>query len=306
VLKSLDNSEDISSGFLKELRAYVSLEKHRTKNSKEISEDAERHILPCYGLTKHPTSRNFMLVVEYATDGNLRDYLHVNYDNTPWRYRLSILWTLAEGLRIIHNNNLVHRDFHSGNVLQQGLYSRIADVGLARLPNGASLPPNAGPLGVMPYLAPEILREGKYSKEGDIFAYGMIMWEISSGQQPYIDVAHDRDLALQICAGSRPPIIPGTPECYTELMEKCWDVDPKKRPTAEQLLLIMGQWDINVIRAAEEFRRKTLLFQKEPAHLSMSVHPDAVFVSRLLPNISNYTDKDIKAYGGGKKQQTAK
>jgi serine/threonine protein kinase len=238
-----------------------------------------------------------MLVIEYATDGNLRDYLHSNFDNTPWRYRLSILWTLAEGLRIIHNNNLVHRDFHAGNVLQQGLYSRIADVGLARLPNGASLPANAGPLGVMPYLAPEILRHGSYSKEGDIYAYGIIMWEISSGLQPFCDIAHDGELAIRICAGKRPPIIPGTPECYTELMEKCWDVDPRKRPTAEELLLIMGQWDINVIRAAEEFRRKTLLFQKEPAHLSVHIHPDATFVSRLLPNISNYTDKEIMALG---------
>ncbi|PKK76377.1 kinase-like protein, partial [Rhizophagus irregularis] len=69
----------------------------------------------------------------------------------------------------------------------------------------------------------------KYSFASDIYSIGMLMWEISSGQPPFIN-KHDYDLAIKIINGMRPKIIPGTPLEYKELMEQCWDADATKRP----------------------------------------------------------------------------
>ncbi|EXX71308.1 hypothetical protein RirG_079640 [Rhizophagus irregularis DAOM 197198w] len=56
------------------------------------------------------------------------------------------------------------------------------------------------------------------------------MWEISSGQPPFINYEHDYDLAMNIINGIRPKIVPGTPLEYKNLMVQCWDADPLKRP----------------------------------------------------------------------------
>jgi len=68
------------------------------------------------------------------------------------------------------------------------------------------------------------------------------MWEFTSGIPPFNDKAHDFQLALSICRGERPEIIENTPQCYIDLMKKCWDKDPLKRPNASEVCRIIGGW----------------------------------------------------------------
>jgi len=68
----------------------------------------------------------------------------------------------------------------------------------------------------------------------------MIMWEFTSGIPPFSDRAHDLQLCLSICGGERPKIIENTPQCYIDLMKKCWDKDPLKRPIALDMYRNIG------------------------------------------------------------------
>ena len=61
------------------------------------------------------------------------------------------------------------------------------------------------------------------------------MWEIFAGHPPFDDMAHDADLIFRILEGLRPQILPKMPEDYTQIMKKCWDADPSKRPTILEL-----------------------------------------------------------------------
>src|SRR2546430_235929 len=70
----------------------------------------------------------------------------------------------------------------------------------------------------------------------------MIMWELTSRVPPFDDRPHDFHLSLSICKGERPEIIEGTSQCYVDLMKKCWDLDPLKRPTASKLKFIIEKW----------------------------------------------------------------
>ena len=63
----------------------------------------------------------------------------------------------------------------------------------------------------------------------------MLMWEIFAGYPPFDGRAHNHCLIFDICEGLRPPILPGMPEDYVQMMQRCWDVDPSKRPTSREL-----------------------------------------------------------------------
>ncbi|CAG8762324.1 8757_t:CDS:2, partial [Racocetra fulgida] len=100
--------------------------------------------------------------------------------------------------------------------------------------SGISSTSNSGGVyGVLPYIAPELLRGGQFTKATDIYSFGIIMWEISSGKPVYSDREHDVSLKWEIIDGLRPKIAENTPKCYEELMKMCWDKDHNKRPTVE-------------------------------------------------------------------------
>ena len=63
----------------------------------------------------------------------------------------------------------------------------------------------------------------------------MLMWEIFAGHPPFDDRAHNYHLILQIGEGLRPPILPEMPDDYAQMMQRCWDADPSKRPTILEL-----------------------------------------------------------------------
>src|SRR5438094_434312 len=89
--------------------------------------------------------------------------------------------------------------------------------------------------GIVPYLAPEVLSGKPYTKESDIYSFGMIMWEFTTGKKPFHYRSHDHNLILDVLEGKRPEITEDTPEFYVDLMKKCWDPKPGNRPTAEEI-----------------------------------------------------------------------
>jgi serine/threonine protein kinase len=182
---------------------------------------------------------------------------------------------------------LKKRDLHPGNVLLPEFTScYIGDLGLSVLES------EAGDIedikGVMPYLAPELLSgRGSYSQATDVYAFGIIMWEISSHEKPF----HDKVLALRIVKGFRPEVTKDTPSFYQDLMQRCWHSDPTQRPTANEIYDLTYKWcslsscpqEIkDQINKAEEIRLRNVGIKKE-----MKIqHPGAIYTSRSLTNIS--------------------
>src|SRR5215469_2627026 len=81
------------------------------------------------------------------------------------------------------------------------------------------------------------------------------MWEMTSGVPAYHNIPHDLDLSLNICRGIRPEIVEGTMPEYIELMKRCWDSDPEKRPTANELKNIFDEWQIKYSIEKDEKNR---------------------------------------------------
>src|SRR5437764_2136667 len=205
-------------------------------------------ILDIYGISQDPNTKEYILVMRYANDGSLTDYITKSFKNLKWKHKIEILYNIISGLNVIHQEKLVHHDFHSGNILHSNWLPRkmmIADLGL-------SAPADQEPssiVGVLPYIAPEVLNGKPYTQKSDIYSFGILMSVISTGQQPFNNKAHGHGLMLKVCEGLRPAFSNNTPKFYIELAYKCMDAQQDNRTTTEELLKIIDFWkDIGDIK----------------------------------------------------------
>ncbi|RGB29513.1 kinase-like domain-containing protein, partial [Rhizophagus diaphanus] len=151
--------------------------------------------------------------------------------------KLQKVCSIVKGLKEIHDNQMVHHDFHTGNILFNDpsieTFIYISDMGLCRQVGNVD---TTDIYGVMPYLSPEVLKGNPYTQAADIYSFGMIMYFVATGRQPFDNCAHDHNLALDICKGDRPGINElEAPKCYIDLMERCWNANPNNRPNITEL-----------------------------------------------------------------------
>ncbi|CAB5213940.1 unnamed protein product [Rhizophagus irregularis] len=107
ILKRFENSKNISKYFINELKSYY-----------HCFKDKKGHIIETYGFTKDPELEDYILVMEYASGGDLYKNLQKDFARITWnREKLRILHQISVGLENIHNKKFMHRDFHSGNIL---------------------------------------------------------------------------------------------------------------------------------------------------------------------------------------------
>src|SRR5947209_9049440 len=270
-------------------------------------------ILDIYGISQDPNTKEYILVMRYANDGSLTDFITKKFKNLKWKNKIEILHSIISGLNIIHQEKLVHHDFHSGNILHSNLIPQkmmIADLGL-------STPADQEPssiVGVLPYIAPEVLNGKPYTQKSDIYSFGILMSVISTGQQPFNDKAHGHGLMLKICEGLRPAFSNNIPKFYIELAYKCMDADPDNRPTAEEILKTIAFWkdieyneyflksnkpnyskeQLDELRMMREIFDKMDHIEYDPSTISVTKHPDAVYTSRILKPINLFQPRNSR------------
>jgi serine/threonine protein kinase len=142
----------------------------------------------------------------------------------------------------------------------------------------------------MPYVAPEVLKGKSYTKEADVYSFGMVMYFVATRKQPFNNCAHNQDLALKICdLGVRPEINETeVPRCYIDLMDKCWNSDPNNRPKIAEVVNLIKSFTNN-----EEFNKKE--YNRKNINNDQSTHSQAIYTSRLLnPYTKNLSDDCTK------------
>ncbi|EXX75521.1 hypothetical protein RirG_041040 [Rhizophagus irregularis DAOM 197198w] len=143
-------------------------------------------------------------------------------------------------------------------------------------------------------MAPEVLRGKSYTPASDIYSFSLIMWKFTSGIPPFNDRVHDLQFSLNICKGERPEIIENTPQCYVDLMKKCWNEDSSKRPSSKEVLNIIGKWIFRPYNndVSEELKSNIMEFINAPIghnNFATKSHPKACYTSRLL----DFTSKKL-------------
>ena len=176
------------------------------------------------------------LVIELATNGSLHKFLH-NEKKTP-SIDQSLTWAsqVAHAMKHLHDHNVMHRDLKSDNVLFSDKWvAKICDFGTARELTHTVTTEQAG---TRRWMAPEILRaaEARINKKCDLFSYGMVLFELFAHEIPYADIKNEVDVEKSICGGKRPPIPSTLPLYLHNILKCCWEEDPSKRPTFDEII----------------------------------------------------------------------
>ncbi|CAG7724096.1 unnamed protein product [Allacma fusca] len=174
----------------------------------------------------------YYIITEFMENGNLLDYLRTCDKTTVNELVLLHFATqIASAMSYLESRNFIHRDLAARNCLVgENFVVKVADFGLARLMRDDTYTAHAGAKFPIKWTAPEGLAYNKFSTKSDVWAYGILLWEIATyGMSPYpgVDLT---DVYHMLEKGHRMECPPGCPEIIYQIMRSCWKWDPNERP----------------------------------------------------------------------------
>lgn len=223
------------------------------------------------------TDDELFIIYEYAQKGSLKSHLHDSHNrgqtSLSWIMRVQIALDAARGLEYIHEHtktHYVHRDIKTSNILLDGAFrAKISDFGLSKLigitgDGEASVTRVVGTYG---YLAPEYLSNGLATTKSDVYAFGVVLFEIISGKEAVIRTegmpkgperrslvsimlsalrnVHDSMSMLNMKDFIDPTLMELYPhDCVYKLImlaKQCVDEDPILRPDMKQIVITLSQ-----------------------------------------------------------------
>ncbi|GAV69087.1 Pkinase_Tyr domain-containing protein [Cephalotus follicularis] len=176
-------------------------------------------------------SRSCCVAVEYLPGGTLKQYLIRNRrKKLAFKVVIQLALDISRGLSYLHSNKIVHRDIKTDNLLldAHGIV-KIADFGVARI-EAQNPEEMTGETGTLGYMAPEVIDGKPYNRRCDVYSFGICLWEIYCCDMPYPVLSFADVSSAVVRQNLRPEIPRCCPSSLANIMRKCWDANPEKRP----------------------------------------------------------------------------
>ncbi|KAF9271706.1 hypothetical protein BGZ68_003183, partial [Mortierella alpina] len=228
---------------------------------KRFLDSTDKHTRQEVDIIKRLTHKNIvqfyhvhhdMLVMEYVEGGSLADAI-VGRVLKSWEVKTQIAKDISLGLGYLHTQGIIHCDIKSSNILlTEHKEARICDFGLAM-----RVGMNGGG-GTLQWMAPELLQNPpQYTDKSDIYALGMVMWEMASESiQPYRGHTPD-GMAYCILNGILETYPDDTPKAYATSIQNCWALKPDMRPAAINMLAEIEQSSYPQIEPEQQRKHAT-------------------------------------------------
>ncbi|KAK9005331.1 hypothetical protein V6N11_042769 [Hibiscus sabdariffa] len=198
------------------------------------------NVVAFYGVVQDGPGGTMATVTEFMVDGSLRHVLLRKDRLLDRRKKLIIAMDAAFGMEYLHSKNIVHFDLKCDNLLvnlkdPSRPICKVGDFGLSKIKRNTLV--SGGVRGTLPWMAPELLNGGsnKVSEKVDVFSFGIVLWEILTGEEPYANM-HYGAIIGGIVSNTLRPTIPSfcDPE-WRKLMEQCWSPNPAARPSFTEI-----------------------------------------------------------------------
>ncbi|KAG1724281.1 kinase-like domain-containing protein [Suillus lakei] len=214
------------------------------------------NIVPLFGFANFPEHALPALVSEWMPSGTLYDYLEKPAEIIA---KVNLAKGVADGLKYLHSNNVVHGDLHPGNVLVDGSgNARLTDFGLATVVgdeewqwNSTTAGRNFNPQ----WRAPEVIGVGQAGSiiirpnfKSDVYSFGSVMFFIVSGVMPWKEKRTPNHITIGLSKRATPARLDNIIDDHRNLINKCWSWDPARRPDAKEvateMATILGETDV--------------------------------------------------------------
>ncbi|NP_996977.1 mitogen-activated protein kinase kinase kinase 12 [Danio rerio] len=226
------------------------------KKVRDIKETEIKHLRKL----KHPNIITFKgvctqapcycILMEYCAQGQLYEVLRAGRKITPC---LLVDWAMgiAGGMNYLHLHKIIHRDLKSPNMLiTHDDLVKISDFGTSKELRDKSTKMSFA--GTVAWMAPEVIRNEPVSEKVDIWSFGVVLWEMLTGEIPYKDVDSSAIIwgvgnnSLQL------PLPDSCPDGFKILLRQCWNCKPRNRPSFRQILLHLDIASADVLSTPQE------------------------------------------------------
>ncbi|XP_011091394.1 uncharacterized protein LOC105171847 isoform X2 [Sesamum indicum] len=198
------------------------------------------NVVAFYGVVPDGPGGTLATVTEFMANGSLRHVLLRKDRALDRRKKVMLALDAAFGMEYLHLKNIVHFDLKCDNLLvnlgdPQRPVCKVGDFGLSRIKQNTLV--SGGVRGTLPWMAPELLNgsSSRVSEKVDVFSFGIAMWEIIAGDEPYANMHCGAIIGGIVNNTLRPPIPERCDSEWRKMMEECWSHDPDARPTFTEI-----------------------------------------------------------------------
>ncbi|KAK9003081.1 hypothetical protein V6N11_060651 [Hibiscus sabdariffa] len=136
-------------------------------------------------------------------------------------------------MEYLHQNHIIHRDLKTANLLMDtDNVVKVADFGVARFQNQGGV--MTAETGTYRWMAPEVINHQPYDQKADVFSFAIVLWELVTAKVPY-DTMTPLKAALGVRQGLRPELPENAHPKLLDLMQRCWEAAPDKRPSFSEI-----------------------------------------------------------------------
>src|SRR4051794_520356 len=182
------------------------------------------HLVTIFDVRHNPDGVPFV-IMEYVNGPSLRELIDQQPAGLGVQKAAFFLREIGKGLTFLHDCGIVHRDLKPGNIFYENGYVKIGDYGLSKAMSASQHSGQTMTVGTVHYMAPEI-GLGKYDRGIDIYAMGAVLFELITGQVPYLGASPGEILMKHM---SSEPNVQGIEEPFATVIKRAMHKDPAQR-----------------------------------------------------------------------------
>lgn len=201
-----------------------------------------------------------LAMVTELLKANLEKLLHDKNVEISMARRLQWARDAALGVNWLHCSTpqIIHRDLKPANLLVDSTWTvKVCDFGLSSVKeHGKKIKDQGSIPGTPIWMAPEVLLGRQLDEKADVYSFGIVLWEILTGQEPFLEMTSFKMFKKCICMDNvRPPLPKSMPEPLKELLERCWAAVPQDRPSMAQVIQLIDDATVDVLCLDDDGRK---------------------------------------------------